>query len=135
MKKVLYLLFYKIYQFFDSISDDSWAEWKALLVLSVANGFILLSVDIYMEICFNISLIMALPKIFFIIFFSIFCLVHYYCFLHNDKWRFYESEFKEYSKSKSRRAGWITFLFLILVMANLIFAFLMMKKTFSICAP
>jgi hypothetical protein len=127
MKKLYYLLFYKLYRFGKTVSDDNWSDWKALLIVEVLNGFILSTIDISIQILFNKSFILDLPKPTFIILFAAFSLLHYYFFLHNNNWKQYIEEFKGYSSGKNNTINFLVFLFILMVLCSLIFAFYQMS--------
>ena len=42
MRKTYYLLFYKLYRFFKAISNDSWSDWKAGIVIQATQIFFIL---------------------------------------------------------------------------------------------
>ena len=127
MKKLYYLLFYKLYRFWKTVSDDNWSDWKALLIVEVLNGFILSTIDISIQILFNKSFILDLPKPTFIILFAAFSLLHYYFFLHNEYWKEYIEEFKSYSSRKNNTIIFLVLLFILMVLGSLIFAFYQMS--------
>jgi len=128
MTKAYYILFYKLYRFFKSLSDDSWGTWKALLVICVTEGFIVLTVGVGLKVIFKESPVMEMPMTFWGIFCVALTIVNYLIFLHKDRWKNYEDEFKNYPIKKSRIYGWLVFLFLLLVLSSLIFAFYQMSR-------
>ncbi len=128
MKKITFLLFYKLNHFFRWVSEDGWSDWKALLVIQVLFAFLILSVDIYIKVLFKgSSLIMDLPKAYFIILFVAYSLLNYYYFLHEDRWKMYQNEFENYPKNKSRLISLLVLSFIILVLFSLIGAFYQMS--------
>lgn len=123
MMKSYQFLFYKLYYFFKSISNDGWGKWKALLIVSGSNCLILLGAEIWLEVVFKKSFIFNLPTFFLFIICVGLSTVNYFIFLHNNKWREYEKEFINYSKKKSRILGWFVLIFLLGVLLNIFFAF------------
>ena len=128
MKKAYYLLFYKIYSFFKSISDDGWADWKSYVIIGGSQGLLIVEFYVWCDIIFknrNIEFSnpykVVIPLAIFI------AVINYYIFLQDDKWREYEEEFKNYTKKKSSIVGWLSFLFLIGVLSSLVFAFYQMS--------
>ena len=127
MKKIYYLLFYKLYRFWKAISDDGWSDWKALIVIEGINVFIILSIDIFIKVLFKFGFILELPKLTFIILFAIISVLHYYAFLHDDRWREYEEEFESYSSFKNKIINLSVLGFILIVVGVLIFAFYQMS--------
>lgn len=126
MKKIYYLLFYKIYKFFKSISDDGWADWKAFVIIGAAEMILCVELLVWWTIVTKTGVKiskywLAVPTGLFI---SVF---NYYLFLHHDSWKTYEEEFKSYSRTKSIILGWIIFLILSTIIVSLIFAFYQMS--------
>jgi hypothetical protein len=109
------------------VSEDSWSDWKALLIVEGINVFIVLTIDIFIKVLFKSSFILELPKLAFVLLFATISFLHYYIFLHNDRWKEYEEEFKSYSRKKNRIINLSVFVFILLVLGSLIFAFYQMS--------
>jgi heme/copper-type cytochrome/quinol oxidase subunit 4 len=125
MKKIYYLIFYKLYCFWKAVSDDNWSDWKALIIMGKAQIILLLECYIWWTVITKKGF--DFPNYWLIIpVFSI-VIVNYYLLLNNGRWKEYEEEFKQYPKTKSRIAGWLVFLFLLGVLVSLILAFYQMS--------
>ena len=128
IKKAYYLLFYKLYRFFNTTSDDGFADWKAGLVIQTLQIFILLILVFQLILVSKKNL---LPngdaKIWAIPLSITLAIFNYYVFLHYKGWKVYEDEFKSYSKQKN----WIINLMVLWtvfgIMAILIFTFYQMS--------
>jgi hypothetical protein len=124
MKKTYYLLFYKLNNFFKYVHDDSWTTWKALIVICVAEGFLMLEPFIWYDVIWpgpsspteNSKAKLFIPAL-------ILVGLNYWILMHNDKWKVYEEEFKNHSRRKKIISSWLTFLFIIGVLTSLILAF------------
>lgn len=128
IKKTYYLLFYKLYRFFKSISDDGFADWKAGLVIQTLQIFILLITAIQIELIGKINIIPnGDPKIWSVPLAIAFAIFNYYIFLNYKGWKVYEYEFKRYSKQKNRMINLIVFCFVFGILAILIFTFYQMS--------
>lgn len=125
LKKALYLLFYKIYHFWESVSDDNWSDWKTLVVIGKIQ--ILLLTEFYVWWTIITKKDVDFSKYWLIIPVFTIAILNYYYFLHNNQWKDYEQEFRQYSKVRSKFLGWLVFLFLIGVLGSLIFAFYQMS--------
>lgn len=127
IKKAYYLLFYKIYCFFKYMSDDTWKEWKALLVLCVAEGYTFLTIDVWINIIFKRSIFLNISKEALVLLVVIITFLNYYLTLHHQKWKKYEMEFTQYSKLKSRVISWLVCFILFGILGALILSFYQMS--------
>ncbi len=125
MKKAYYLLFYKLYSFFKSISDDGFADWKALIIVSGSQVILIIELLVWWALL--TKSFADFSKYWLIIpVFSI-TILNYYIFLEKDRWKAYAKEFKQYPKRKSKVIGWLVFVFLLSILSSLIFAFYQMS--------
>lgn len=127
MKRAYYFIFYKIYSFFKSISDDGWADWKAFVIIGSSQMLLFIELLIWYTIIFRTSININKPKYIVIPITIFLAIANYYILLHKERWREYENEFKTHSKTKSLLAGWVVFLVLACVLGSLIFAFYQMS--------
>lgn len=128
MRKAYYLLFYQLYQFFKSVSDDGFADWKAGLVVQTLQIFVLLIIAIQIELISKINVIPGGdPKIWAIPLAIVLAIFNYYVFLHHKGWKLYEDEFKQYSKQKNRFINLTVFCFVFGILSLLIFTFYQMS--------
>jgi len=125
MKKLYYLLFYKIYNFFNSLSEDGWEKWKALVVIGVAEMLLFVELIVWWTVTTKVGV--NISKFWIIGLGLVIAGFNYYFFLHHNQWEEYESEFKQLPKNKNRLAGWLTFLALLFVLGSIIFAFYQMS--------
>ncbi len=121
MKKLYYLLFYKLNCFFKTISDDSWSDWKAGLVIQTLQIFILLIFAGQMDLITKNNPILDWdPKMWGIPIAFGLALFNYSIFLHQRGWEIYEDEFKIYSKQKNIIINIIVFC-IVFVIPSLLF--------------
>ena len=101
LKKAYYLLFFKLYQFFKSLPENSFEEWKAGLVIQTLQLFVLGIIWIQITIITKNDIIPNInPKIWAIPLALIIAILNYHVFLGKKLWKNYEMEFKNYSKKK-----------------------------------
>lgn len=127
MKKVYYYLFYKFYKFSEAAPSRWLSDWKASFSLDVLSYFFISSLVIYYKIFFNHNLHLSESNYDVIIVVGIVSLTNYFIFHHKDQWKEIVSEFDKLPKKKNRIGSWVVFLFVIAVIANLIFAFYQMS--------
>lgn len=128
IKKAYNLFFYKLYRFFTSISVDGWEDWKALLVIGVLEGFLLIELYTWSGIIFRDKNIQFSNTRGVSILLGLFIAVsNYYILLHKNRWKQYEEEFKNYSTERNRLINFSVFLFILLVIGSVIFAFYQMS--------
>ena len=125
MKKIYYLLFYKLYLFFKSISDDGFADWKSALVIQTLQIFGLLILFFQLILVTkNKNLLPDIDSRFIAIPIGIgLAIFNYYVFLHYRGWKAYQDEFKMYSKQKNRVINFIVFCVVFGTLSILIFTF------------
>ena len=124
LKKAYYLLFYKLYRAFISLSEDSWADWKAGLVIQTLQYFILFVIALQIEIISKDNIIPDFhPKIWEIPLAIVLAVFNYYVFLHKKRWKKYSTEFSLYSKKKNKIINTIVFFIVFGIVALLIFTF------------
>ena len=124
-KKAYYLLFYKLYQAVKTTDDGiGLNDWKAGLIVQTLQYFILFSVVLQVEILSHKSVFPEVNPMIWAIPIAIFLAVfNYYAFLHNDKWKKYESEFISYPKPKMRISNIIVIFICFFIIVLLIFTF------------
>jgi len=94
--------FFKIRGWALALADDGLHDWKALLALAVAQGYVTYGAIFFLEGSTGASIlptrpwVMALP-----LSISIFA-VNYLALLHRERWRRYERAFRQYSVWKHR---------------------------------
>jgi amino acid transporter len=121
LKKGYHLIFYKLFQFFESVSKDGWEDWKAYIVVNsmcllvFVEGLVWYSV--IMKRAVEISKSYAIPLSIAI------TLVNYFVLMHKNKWKEYEYEFMHYNRSKNRLANLFVFFCVLGVLSSFILAF------------
>lgn len=124
MKKAYYLLFYKLYRFFKTISEDGFADWKAGLIIQTLQYFILFIIIGQIELISKNDVIPSGdPKIWAVPLGIILAIFNYYVFLHYRGWKAYEDEFKMYSKQKNRIINFFVFCVVFGILSILIFTY------------
>jgi carbon starvation protein CstA len=125
MKKAYYLLFYKLYRFWEAVGDDNWSDWKALVIIGGCQALLLIELLVWWTVITKVGAdfskyLLIVPGLFIAV-------MNYYVFLHNDHWKVYEAEFKSYSSRKNRIINLSVLMFILLVIGSLIFAFYKMS--------
>jgi Na+-driven multidrug efflux pump len=127
-KRAYYLFFYKLYQFFNSLSSDGWGDWKAGLVLQTLQYFILFIIILQIEIFTKNPMPNIDPKIWAIPLGIIIASLNYYIFIYKGKWKLHEKEFKNYSKQKNRIANLIIFSIILVIFLLLILSYYQLSQ-------
>ena len=129
IKKAYYYLFYKLYRFYESSPSVWWSEWKALLTILILEIWFLMSFGIYYQVITKKDLlpdnIFKYLGIALIIFLGI---INYYVFDYNDRWKRYVSEFNKWPRNKNRIGTFIVWLFILIIIGNLIYSYYLMSK-------
>lgn len=131
-KKFYHYTFYKLFNFYEKTPfwGAKWlSDWKALFSMMVLEIWLLLSSLIYYKVYTKRDFIaenLMVPVL--IIAAIIFSLVKYFVFEYQNKWKDYIREFNKYSKKKNRIGGIIVWAIILLIIANLIFAFYLMSQ-------
>lgn len=125
MKKAYYLLFYKLSNFFKIVSDDNWEKPKAFIVVDALCVLLLIELLVWWTLASK-SIVNA-SKFWLIIPVFIIVIINYNFLMSKDNWDNYENEFKSYSSGKHRIISLSVFVFILLVLGSLIFAFYQMS--------
>jgi hypothetical protein len=125
MKKAYFLLFYKLSHFFKAVSDDNWEKPKAFIVIDALCVLLLIELLVWWTLASK-SIVNA-SKFWLIIPVLIIVTLNYNFLMSSDNWKTYEEEFKSYSSRKNSIINFSVFLFIILVLGSLIFAFYQMS--------
>lgn len=121
MKKYYYL-FYIIYKFSEKAPSRWLSDWKASFTLDVLFLLIFTSIINYIKVYIypnskfgedNLLLIVGI----------IICLINYFIFHNNDKWKVIVKEFDKLSKRKNRLGSLYVVSFLFIVFINFILSF------------
>lgn len=125
MKKVYYLLFYKLSNFFKAISDDNWEKPKAFIVVDTICALLIVEFLVWWTLIFKSNV--NFSKLWFIIPTLIIVTLNYNFLMSRNNWDNYEAEFKSYSTRKNRIINLSVLMFILLVIGSLIFAFYQMS--------
>ena len=129
LKKAYCLLFFKLYQFFKSLPEKSFEEWKAGLVIQTLQLFVLGIIWIQITIITKNDIIPNTnPKIWIIPLALIIAILNYHVFLGKKIWKNYEMEFKSYSKKKNRVINFIVLCIVFGVFALLILSYYQLSQ-------
>lgn len=123
IRKAYYYLFYKLNSFFENVSDDGFADWKAGLIVQTLEIFVFLTVGGWYAIFTKKNILPDNPFWIVLPIAIGLALLNYFTFLHHDRWKKYEEEFKKQPKKKRTMGSWMVFLFILLVISSMIFMF------------
>ena len=128
LKKLYYYLYYKLYKLSEAAPSRWLSDWKAELAIDILEGFFIFSLLTYYTVFVNRHF--QIPNSFIIIMFYILtiALPNYFIFHRRDQWKSIVHEFDKIPKNKNRIGGWIVFIIILLVIANLVFAFYQMSQ-------
>lgn len=125
IKQAYFFLFYKMYKW---IGEDNWsADWKASLSIDVLIYFIIVEIFIYYKIYFNRFIHLGENNTDIIILLILVSVPNYFIFHHRDQWKEIVKNFDNLPKKKKLIGGWIVFGVVLLIFANLFFAFYQMS--------
>lgn len=131
IRKMYYYFYYKLYKLFQVDERDWWSEWKASLTLDVLIFCFLLSLISYYNIFINRYFTLDVPNLkvkLGIFYFLIIALPNYFIFHHKDQWKDIVNEYEQLPKKKNKQGDWIVYIIVLLIIANLIFAFYLMSQ-------
>jgi len=120
IKKIYFYLYYKIYRFGKSLSDDALNSWKPLIVICLLQLFVIISIDLWLIILFRKSYFLEQANIILWVICVGLAVINYYIFLGQDNWKFYSKEFIKYS----RKRNFIGSLLVIGVITGIVFLLL-----------
>jgi hypothetical protein len=128
IRKAYYYLFYKLYKFSEASPSRWLSDWKAELSIDVLIFFCLFSFFIYYKIFCNRYIHLSesnwdvwVPAI-------VIGLFNYFIFHHHNQWKRIVKEFDRLPKRKNIIGGWIVFGVVLLIIANLVYAFYLMSQ-------
>ena len=127
IKRAYYYLFYKLYKWYEKAPVVWWSDWKAVVSIVALEVWVITSGFIYYKILFNRHIHLSDSQWDLIICALLIIIPNYLIFIHTDKWRDYIREFDQLPKRTNKIGGWIVFGVILLIIANLIFAFYQMS--------
>ena len=125
MKKLYYLLFYKLYLFWKDISDDKLSDWKASIIIDCTEALILFEFFIWWSIYTKTNY--DFSKYWLIIPAIGIAITNYFIFQHHDKWKQYEQEFVNHTRKNKIVTSWLVVFVFAIIIASLIFTFYRMS--------
>lgn len=129
LKRAYYYFFYKLYKFWENVSDPKfWSDWKAGVVIIALEIFLLASIFIYYKVFFNRNIHLSESNWDIIIPMLVVVIPNYFAFVHTDRWKDYIKEFDELPKRSNKIGSWIVFSIVLLVIVNLIFSIYLMSQ-------
>jgi branched-subunit amino acid ABC-type transport system permease component len=113
--------FYVLRSTFRAAWNDTWEEWKALLVLSVATVSVGLTIASVISICLQKRVLLPQSKAEFVILWGMvglsLIILNYYSLVSGRKWSRFEEEFESRSKMNRVIGGIAVWVSLILIVA------------------
>lgn len=128
IKRAYYYLFYKFYKMSEAAPSRWWSEWKASLALDMVIFFFIFSLLIYYAVFINPYTNVGGETETIVILGIMILVPNYFVFHHRDQWKEIVSEFDQLPKRTNRIGSWIVFGVVMLVIANLVFAFYLMSQ-------
>ncbi len=131
LTKAYYYFFYKLYKHYEKGPSVWLSDWKASLTLDILVFFTLFSLIIYYKVFVDrhFSLDTEYTKLIFaVLYVMLIALPNYFLFNHNNKWRRIIDRYDHLPKQKNKIGGWIVFAIVVLIIANLIFAYYLMSQ-------
>lgn len=128
IKKAYYYLYYKLYRFAVSISDDAINEWKPLVTILILEVLLIAEIFIWYSVATKKIFVVSNPLTSFLPVVAIIGIANYIFFLHKNRWRNYVDEFKSYDKKRKSFGGLIVFLVIALIVASVMLAFYQLSQ-------
>jgi hypothetical protein len=128
IKKAYYYLYYKLYRFAVSISDDAINEWKPLVTILILEVLLIAEIFIWYSVATKKIFVVSNPLTSFLPVVAIIGIANYIFFLHKNRWRNYVDEFKSYDKKRKSFGGLIVFLVIALLVASVMLAFYQLSQ-------
>ena len=130
IRDAYYYCFYKLYKHYEKGPSVWLSDWKASLTLDVLVFFTfyaaLLYYNIFVDRNFNFDTKYT-KLIFAILYIVCIALPNYFLFNHNNQWKRIIDRYDQLPKQKNLIGGWIVFVLVVLIIANLIFAYYLMS--------
>lgn len=130
LKSAYYYFFYKIYKSIEYTSElgggKFWTDFKASIVVSVLEIWLITSVFVYYNIFID-----RFYEFNMVAFFSataIIMIINYLLFVHYDKWKENNTKFDQLPKKENMIGGIIVWSIVVFIIVNLIFSFYLMSQ-------
>lgn len=128
LRKAYYYLYYKLYKFAVSISDDAINEWKPLITILVLEVLFIAQVLVWYSIITKNVLVVNNPLMTFFPPVATIGVANYLYFLHGDKWKRYVDEFKDFDKRKRLLGSGVIISVIVFIVLSLIVGFYQLSK-------
>lgn len=128
IKRAYYYLFYKFYRMSEAAPSRWWSEWKASLALDMVIFFFVFSLLIYYAVFINPYTNVGGETDTIVILGILILVPNYFVFHHRDQWKEIVADFDQLPKRTNQIGSWIVFGVVMLVIANLVFAFYLMSQ-------
>ena len=129
--KAYQYLYFKLYRFYESSTYSRWwSDWKALTTIIVLEIWNIFSLTFYYQAFTGKSVNeFKLFDVFFWIIITIICLINWYVFQYQDKWKENIKQFDKLSKKKNKIGSIIILLFFLIIIFNAIFSIYTLSKS------
>ena len=128
MKKAYHYLYYKLYNFAVSVSDDALNEWKPFITISILEILLMFEILVWYSVITKEIVVIDNPLVAFLPIATIIGIANYYFFLNKHKWKNYVEEFRQYNKRRKTYGGIAVFLVISLIIASVILSFYQMSQ-------
>jgi uncharacterized protein YacL len=100
LKKIYYYVYYRIFCFGKSLSDDALNDWKPLIIICLLQLFLIISIDLWLKILFGRSYILEKSNLQLWMICVGLVLINFYFLLWQNKWKSRTKEFIKHSRKK-----------------------------------
>jgi hypothetical protein len=128
LRKAYYYLYYKLYKFAISVSDDAINEWKPLVTILVLEVLLIAEFFIWYSVATKKIFVVTNPLTSFLPIVAVIGIANYVFFLHRDKWKNYIDEFKRYDKRRKSLGGVLVTLVITLIVGSVLIAFYQLSQ-------
>jgi hypothetical protein len=128
LRKAYYYLYYKLYKFAISVSDDAINEWTPLVTILVLEVLLIAEFFIWYSVATKKIFVVTNPLTSFLPIVAVIGIANYVFFLHRDKWKNYIDEFKRYDKRRKSLGGVLVTLVITLIVGSVLIAFYQLSQ-------
>jgi hypothetical protein len=132
IKKAYYYFFYKIYKSIEYTSElvgrAFWTDFKAGLVIITFELWIIGSFLNYYSIINDQKLDIYFISPILLIFLTIFSIINYFAFMHNDIWKKYNENFEKLPKKENQKGTIIVWMIAVFITLNFFGSAFLLQK-------
>lgn len=132
IKKAYYYFFYKIYKSIEYTSElvggAFWTDFKAGLVILTFELWIIGSFLNYYSIINDQKLDIYFISPILLIFLTIFSIINYFAFMHNDIWKKYNENFEKLPKKENQKGTIIVWMIAVFITLNFFGSAFLLQK-------